>query len=191
MTLYGLVFRFLTDVIGWYNEKTYKKVLKSFSENLHKDFEQQVEDILKCARAIKDRALILGQGAELRYTRLASEAAQKLLADVHTEHQSFQHLTTIRWNEARREQSRILDLQQRRLLASADQRQDLAGRIVQHMPEPRDDTVEAAQLSPLSTAMEDIRLLPLGDNDGGVVPCKSRRSTDLALLILNSSRAWS
>lgn len=121
MVLYGLVFKFLNDVLDWYLEKWYKKLLKSFNENLHSDFDDQVKDVLKCANAIKDRVVVLAQGAEIRSTRQTSELTQLMIADIGDAQEQLASLSQKGYRSMREEQKRRDEEFNRSQLASREQ----------------------------------------------------------------------
>jgi hypothetical protein len=73
MKLYTLMLKFLADVLDWYDDKWYRKLLKSFNEDVYKDFEGQVLAIRQLAQTIKNQVITVAQSAEIRSTRLISE----------------------------------------------------------------------------------------------------------------------
>jgi len=70
--LYANIFIFLRDAMLWYQRKSRARALLSFKEDFYDDFETKISEIRTIARSVSQRVL-LGLGAEVRYTRLQSE----------------------------------------------------------------------------------------------------------------------
>ncbi|CZT20229.1 uncharacterized protein RCC_06086 [Ramularia collo-cygni] len=118
MALYGRMFKFLASVLDWYLEKWYKRMLKSFKENLYDDFKDQITDMQRCVQSIKDQVM-LGQSAELRSVRLTAEKTQQIIMK-----EVAKDLLSLARNEMvyfREENKRFQEMQERKALTSQEE----------------------------------------------------------------------
>lgn len=79
--LYGHIFLFLEDAMGWYLRKHHRRILGSFRENLYDSFAEQIATIKEFARKIKHQGH-LGGWAEGRVIRLELQRVSAELADL-------------------------------------------------------------------------------------------------------------
>lgn len=79
MTLYAHVFDFLGGVLKWYLSSRWRRTFKSFNEDLHEHFREQLQAIGKLASYIRDDGRQQALGAEVRSTRMTAEVANERL----------------------------------------------------------------------------------------------------------------
>lgn len=86
--LYAHIFLFLKDVMSWFIDKHWKRILNSLREDFYSDFEEQVANIRQIAAQVKHRA-DMGASAEQRVTRISVEETRAELADLRSDLRLF------------------------------------------------------------------------------------------------------
>ncbi|KAK5110405.1 hypothetical protein LTR85_001269 [Meristemomyces frigidus] len=82
MKLYAQIFDFFNGMLDWYLAGRWKRAVQSFGEDLYDHFRDQISGIVKIAQSIRQQAVVLGQGAEIRHSRLEIEKASACVNDL-------------------------------------------------------------------------------------------------------------
>jgi len=80
--LYAHIFILLEDIMQWYLKKRLARLLDSFKDNIYKEYQNQIENIVSMSSKIR-REAELSRGAEVRSTRYTAERTEEMIQLLH------------------------------------------------------------------------------------------------------------
>ena len=153
MVLYAEIFVFLREVLEWYQQKRWKRVVQSFNESLHKDFQSRIDEIAKVAQKMKD-AMFFGLAAEVRVGRMGIDNVGSDLADLQIRQRRNEEEVRYMRERTREQMRAIEDAQERKALLieqqSPERQKELAHYVVSFLKATFTEQVLTQSLEQLS-----------------------------------------